>query len=87
MITGFIINAFYSLLSSLLSVFPEGDLGIPTEFTNGITLIVQYLHAWSWLLPVDHLLSAVITVVSFYVVLLGIQSVLWVIRTIRGSGS
>lgn len=87
MITGAIINLFYNLIAFLIGLLPTGDLGIPTEFTDGLTLIVQYLHAWSWLLPVDHLLSAVITVISFKLVILLVKFVFWTIRTIRGSGS
>jgi len=87
MITGFIINIFYQFLAFIIGFLPTGDLGIPTEFTDGLNLIVQYLHAWSWLLPVDQLLAAVITVIGFYAILMGVRITLWIIRTVRGSGS
>lgn len=87
MITGFIISIFYTLFYNIINAFPTGDLGIPSGFTDGITLIVQYLHAWSWLLPVDTLISAVIFVLGVQLIVLSIKGTFWVIRTVRGSGS
>jgi len=87
MIIGYILDLFYRFLSFIIGLFPTGDLGIPTGFSEGLTLVVSYLHAWSWLLPVDTFLSAAITVTGFYAVLIGVKVFLWVIRTIRGSGS
>jgi len=87
MITGFIINAFYVLVYNLVALFPTGDLGIPQAFIDGLDLIVGYMYAWDWLLPIGELLSAFVTVIGFYAVLIAIKGILWIIRTIRGSGS
>lgn len=87
MITGFLITAFYVLIYNLVAIFPTGDLGIPSGFTDGLTLIVSYLHNFSWLLPVDDLLAALVFVVGVWATLLVVKVVLWIIRTIRGSGS
>jgi len=87
MITGAIINIFYSVIAFLIGILPTGDLGIPQAFIDGLNLIIGYIEAWDWLLPVGELLSAFVTVISFYGVLVLVKSVLWIIRTIRGSGS
>jgi hypothetical protein len=87
MITGAIINIFYSVIAFLIGILPTGDLGIPQAFIDGLNLIVQYVYAWDWLLPVGDLLAAFVTVVGFYAILMLVKTVLWIIRTIRGSGS
>jgi len=85
MITGFLIDLLYKILYGLISIFPTGDLGIPSGFTTAISTIVGYLHAWSWLLPVDTLISAVLFVLGVQVTALGVKGTFWLIRTLRGS--
>lgn len=86
MITGFIIDLFHTFLFNIIEFFPIGN-GLPTEISDAITLIYGYLTAWSWLLPVYDLLTAVIFVISFELGVLGVKAILWIIRTVRGSGS
>lgn len=87
MITGAILNLFYNFISFIIGLFPTGELGIPTGFTDALTLAVSYLHTWSWLLPVDDMLVVAISAISFEVTVLLVKVSLWIIRTIRGSGS
>jgi len=87
MITGAIINFFYNIVAFLIGLLPTGDLGIPQAFIDGLDLIIDYMYAWDWLLPIGELLSAFVTVIGFYGVLVLVKTVLWIIRTIRGSGS
>jgi len=87
MITGFFIQIFYTLIYSVFSLFPDGGLGLPVQFTDGITLIVNYAEAWNWLLPIDDMIAVVITILGIELIFLSVKLYLWVIRTIRGSGS
>jgi hypothetical protein len=84
MIIGWLIQIAYNFISGIISIFPTDTLGIPTGFTTGLNLVVSYLHSWSWLLPVDQLIAALIFVIGVQIVVLLIKLTKWVIRSIRG---
>lgn len=85
MIIGWFLQIVYAFVSSLIGLLPVGTLGIPSGFTDGLALIVSYLHSFSWLLPVDQLLAAAIFVVGFYAILLLVKILRWIIHLVRGN--
>jgi len=48
-----------SLLISLFGILPQVTL-VVTQFTSAITLIIGYMLAWDWMLPIHELLSLVL---------------------------
>lgn len=84
MITGFIINSLYVLLYNILSVFPTGTL--PTEVSNAFGTIIGFVNDFSFLIAIDALLTVVGLVISFELAIVAVKVILWLVRTVRGSG-
>jgi len=82
MITGFLLTLVFSLASWVLGLLPLGT-ALPSQFSDAVTLIAGYLSAYSWLLPVYQLISALIFVVLFDTVILGFKLSVWVLKLIR----
>lgn len=85
MITGFLFTIIYAFTTFLLNFLPDGAAGIPAQFISAFTLIVGYVNAYSWLLPVDQLFYALIFTVSLELVLMGFRISLWLLKLIRGA--
>jgi len=85
MITGFLINAFYILFYNILNVFSTGSL--PAGVSSAITTMATYIAAWSFFVNVTALSGAIQLVFGFELTMLTVKFVLWLVRTIRGSGS
>jgi hypothetical protein len=85
MITGFLINLVYLLMHNTIGLLPNGQIPFLTQFQDAIDLITGYVKAWSWLLPVDQLLAAVVAIIGIWFTVMLVKIALWVIRTVRGS--
>lgn len=83
MISGFFISIITLIALFFLGLLPIGTLVIPQQFTDAVTLIVGYVNAYSWLLPVDQLFYALVFVLSVQLVILGFYLSIWVISLFK----
>jgi hypothetical protein len=50
-------------------------------------LIIGYMKAWNFLLPIDTLFICVGTVLTFHIAIWGWQALKWVVSVLRGNQS
>jgi len=82
MIVTFILNILYGFINLIIGFLPVGNL--PSGFATALTYLWGVTNFFSYLIPLDTLLQAVIVVLIFDLVLLLWSFVNWVIRKIPG---
>jgi len=83
MITGFFIQIIAAVVLFALAILPTGDL--PSGITDALVLIWSYINMFSFLFPVDTLLSVLLLAFLYHGILLLFDMALWVIGLIRGN--
>jgi len=82
MITAFFLTIVYLLAGGIITILPTAT-ALPTQFVDGVTLLANYLSAFSWLLPIYQLINAIIFIIAFDVIVLGFRLSVWVLKLIR----
>lgn len=82
MITGFFLQLIFWLANALIGILPNAT-PLPSDFADGVSLIMAKLSAFSWLFPIYSLINAVIFVALFDLTILGFKLALWVLKLIR----
>jgi len=85
MITLFIISAFASLVSYLLSLLPAPET-IPSNIDSALTTMGAYFSKLNMFLPVDTLLTLLSLFITIETGILTYKIVIFVYNKIRGSG-
>jgi len=68
MITTYFLAAFYGLFGLLLNLLPTGSL--PSGFSEALAYFWGTMNAFSYLIPVDTMLQALLLVLAFDLVVL-----------------
>jgi hypothetical protein len=82
MITSFLLLLAYSFVNLMVSFLPTGHL--PVAITSAFAYFMGVLNSFSYVVPVDTLLSAAGVVLVFDGAMLVWQFVNWIIRKIPG---
>lgn len=85
MITSALLSSLYWLLYGILALIPTAP-SLPVALTTAIGLMFSYMASYSWVINVDALFACVAWVISFELGLVSVKGVLWLIKTVRGSG-
>ncbi len=86
MIISAFINAFYYILSPLISVLPTVD-SLPSGLNTGIDWFFNVLTGWHYFIPVvDDLVTVITLALSIEGVILTFAMINWVYNKLRGSG-
>jgi len=82
MITGFILQIFYTLVAFFIGLLPV--IAIPSGWLNALTLIWSYVNQFNYLFPVQTLLTVLLFALAFHVALLLLSLAMWIIHLVRG---
>jgi len=85
MITTFFINILFSFLSTLLGFFPTGS--ISQSILDSISYLWGIGNSFSYVIPMDTFLQAIVLVMAFEVFVLLWSIVGWIIRKVPGMQS
>lgn len=81
MIWDFILSLPAFLLSALASILPTGG-GIPIEYTQGVYTVWSDINAFSFIVPVQTLLTVLGLALAFHLAILTFKIVNWLITKI-----
>jgi len=81
MIFAFLFSLPALLLSAILSILPEGGT-IPTIWTNAVYTIWSYINAFSFIVPVDTLLTCLGIAMVFHIAIFTFRLFHWLITKI-----
>jgi len=82
MIVTLILNIFYAFVTLLLSILPVGNL--PEGFIEGLNYFWGVINTFSYIIPVDTMLQALLVVLAFDLAILLWHFLQWIIRKIPG---
>jgi len=82
MILTFLFSQFYILVDFLLGFLPSG--GLPAAFATALAFFWGTINSFSYIVPVDTMLQALLAVIAFDLAVLGWHILQWVIRKIPG---
>lgn len=82
MITGFLLQIFYVLITFFFSFLPA--ITLPSGVTSAITTAFGFMNQFTFLFPLATLLSVVVIAISFHLALLTFDFVIWLIHLLRG---
>ena len=77
---------FLGLFIVVLNILPVAGALSPA-IASSISLIIGYMKAWNFLLPIDTLFICVGTVLTFHIAVWGWQALKWVVSVLRGNQS
>jgi len=83
MITGFFLSLPAYLIMALFSLFPAGQPA-PQEWVSSLYLIWSYINSFSFIVPVDTLLSALVVSLTFHLAIFLYHAIAWLLRKIPG---
>lgn len=84
MITTVFLNLIFALISYFISLLPAGVV-FPTAWTAGIATIWGDINAFSFIVPVDTLLTCLVIAIIFHLFQFGWNFMHWIYGIIRGS--
>jgi len=82
MISTFFLSIFYSFVNFLVSFLPSGSL--PSGVSTAVTYFWGVVNTFSYLLPLDTLLQALLVVFAFEFAIMLWAFLNWIIRKIPG---
>jgi len=82
MITGILITIVATVFTFIVSLLPT--IPLPTGITDALTLIWSYINMFSFLFPVDTLLTVLVLALLYHIIFLFWDMGLWIIGVIRG---
>lgn len=80
-------NIFWDGVMSLLAAVLPASSGLPSFITNAISTLLGYMYAFSYIIPVNTLISAIIIAISFEAGILTFRAFRFIINLLRGSGA
>jgi len=83
MITTFLLTLLYNFVGLLLSILPV--YALPTSISSSLSSMVGYIQAFSFVLPVDTMVSVVSSATVFFIGVLVFKIFHWIIGKLRGS--
>jgi len=81
MITDYILSLPALLLSAVISVLPAGGV-IPIQFTQSVYTIWADINAFSFIVPVQDLLTILELALAFHLGILGFKVINWILKKI-----
>lgn len=85
MITGFLINGLYKLISGIVALFPNAP-DLSSTVTTSIQGIFDYLSLLDILFPMNQILLVIAAIIARDVAIFSFKGLNWVINKLRGSG-
>lgn len=86
MITTFILQILYGLLSGILSIFPDASLyPFPSDIQTILTYISYQISQWTFVLPISTLMTIIVYVFLIEFTLWLFHAAIWIYRHIRGN--
>jgi len=80
MIISFFLSTIYSLVNLIVGILPTGSL--PSGFSTGLSYLWGIMNTFSYVLPVDTILQALIVALTFDAVILVWHFIHWGLRKI-----
>jgi len=84
MITGFFLNIIFAFVVFLIGLLPLGGT-FPTSWTSGIHTIWGAINQFSFIVPVNVLVSALVIAMTFHLFIFGWKALHWLYSLIRGA--
>jgi len=84
MITTVFLNVIYTVISYFIFLLPDGT-EIPASWVSGVYTVWSYVNAFSFIVPVDVLLSALALALTFHLFVFGWNLMHWIYGLVRGS--
>lgn len=82
-----VINIFWAGVLSLIAAILPSSSGLPSSISNAIESMLGYLYAFSYIFPVNTLLTAIIIVGTFQAGIFVFKFFRYVFNLLRGSGA
>lgn len=83
MITGFFLEIVYQFINFLIGLLPLGE-SIPQTWINGVYTIWSYINSFSFIVPVNTLVSVLAIAVTFHLFIFAWKGLHWIWSLIRG---
>jgi len=83
MIIGFLIQLAYSFVAFLVGLLPSG-VSLPSDWVAGVYTIWSYINAFSFIVPVNVLVSCLAIAMSFHLFVFAWKGIHWLWSLIRG---
>jgi len=82
-----VIPVAFTIFVTILNILPNSsDIPLPSEVSDGLTLVLQYVFAWGDIFPpLYHLFTAALWGIGIAGIVLTWRMIRWVIGVVRGS--
>lgn len=83
MITGFLLTLIYTFVLFLIGFLPAGT-ELSTAWVDGVATIWGYINAFSFIVPVDMLITCLGIAIAFHLFIFAWKALHWLYSLIRG---